>query len=70
MRYFEIQSQRILLRIYPAGTMSLIHMDFKNQFGHYLMVVNQNTLDEVRVTVILAKERSQSSESEISTKVQ
>jgi hypothetical protein len=34
--------------------------DFKDVFGHYLMVYNSNTLDNVHVTIIMSKTKSQS----------
>ena len=34
--------------------------DFKNVFNHWLMVYNPNTLDKVKLTIILSKNKSQS----------
>jgi len=37
-----------------------VPVDFKNVFGHYLMVFNGQEMDEAHVTIILAKGKSQS----------
>ena len=39
--------------------------DFNNIFGHWLMVYNANKLDDVMLTIILSKEKSQSSADEL-----
>jgi hypothetical protein len=43
--------------------------DFKGVFGHWLMVYNPSGLDDVHVTVILSKKKSQSSAMELASKV-
>jgi hypothetical protein len=42
--------------------------DFKNEFKQNLMVYNQNALDDVQITVILAKKKSQSEAGELPKK--
>jgi hypothetical protein len=42
--------------------------DFKNEFKHNLMIYNQNTLDDVQITVILSKTKSQSQAGELPKK--
>lgn len=46
-----------------------IPADFGGVFGHYLMVVNQNAMDNAKVTVIYSSERSASDASELTGKL-
>jgi hypothetical protein len=46
-----------------------IPKDFKCAFAHWLMVYNPSALDDVHVTVILSKKKSQSAANELASKV-